>query len=81
MGSYWNDIFLVSSSDGKITIYSPDCTKRVEMGADSGFSVYLNGDLVGGLDSEGNSIASKLFVIISNINMLLEIKFCRNLIL
>lgn len=66
-GSTWTDIFTVDSSDGKITIYSADMSKKVELGSGNGLAFYVSTDggttwtLVGGADSDGHSIATKIY--------------------
>lgn len=60
--SDWMDLFYVDSSDGKITIQSAEESgTRVELGAQSGLAVYKNYWLVAGLDTDGNSVATKFY--------------------
>lgn len=66
VGGVWKTVWQVTSIDGTTTAYSNDGNSMVVMGGSTGLAMYQsNGNggwkLVGGMDSSGNAMMSKLF--------------------
>ena len=62
VGGAWADLFFVGTADGKLTVRSAtDSGTRVELGSENALQVYRGGALVGGVDSDGNSIATRVY--------------------